>query len=174
MGLILDDLDDPALGRVIDPIQTLDLLGQLLAQRGRNDRRPDPPRHRRQFRDPAWMPPGKVLEMTTLDSARALGLDADLGSLEAGKKADIVLVVLRKPHLYPPNLPVTRIAHFANAGDVDSVIVDGRVLLRGRQPLAVEENEILDRAPAEFWGTNRRGEAGYPVRGPVDGLLHDL
>ena len=74
--------------------------------------------HRRHFRDPAWMPPGKVLEMTTIDSARALGLDGDLGSLEPGKKADIVLVDLRKPHLYPPNMPVTRLAHFANAGDV--------------------------------------------------------
>ena len=100
--------------------------------------------HRRHFRDPAWMPPGKVLEMTTIDSARALGLDGDLGSLEPDKKADIVLVDLRKPHLYPPNMPVTRLAHFANAGDVDSVIVDGRMLLQGRKALAVAENNILD------------------------------
>ena len=55
--------------------------------------------HRRHFRDAAWMPPGKVLEMTTIGAARALGLDAQLGSLEAGKKADIVLVDMRKPHL---------------------------------------------------------------------------
>jgi len=139
--------------------------------------------HRRHFRDPAWMPPGKVLEMTTIDAARALGLDGDLGSLEPGKKADIVLVNLRKPHLYPPNMPVTRICHFANAGDVDTVLVDGRVLLRGRKALAVDEDAILDEAaaelagvlersglrhltaePADFWGVNRRGSEAYPVR----------
>jgi cytosine/adenosine deaminase-related metal-dependent hydrolase len=131
--------------------------------------------HRRHFRDPAYMPPGKVLEMVTIDAARALGLDDVLGSLETGKKADIVLVDIRKPHLYPPNMPVTRLAHFANAADVDTVIVDGAVLLRGRRPVAVDEQEILDAAttelalalertglqaltmePPDYWGTNRR------------------
>jgi cytosine/adenosine deaminase-related metal-dependent hydrolase len=121
------------------------------------------------------MPPGKVLEMVTIDAARALGLDDVLGSLETGKKADIVLVDIRKPHLYPPNMPVTRLAHFANAADVDTVIVDGAVLLRGRRPVAVDEQEILDAAttelalalertglqaltmePPDYWGTNRR------------------
>lgn len=58
--------------------------------------------HRRHFRDPAYMPPCKVLEMATIDAARALGLEAELGSLEPGKRADIVLVDMRKPHLWPP------------------------------------------------------------------------
>lgn len=86
---------------------------------------------------------GKVLEMTTIDSASALGLDDVLGSLEVGKKADIVLVDMKKPHLYPPNMPVTRLAHFANAGDVDTVIVDGSVLLSQRKAMVVDEEEIL-------------------------------
>lgn len=130
--------------------------------------------HRRHFRDPDWMPPGKVLEMTTIDAAKALGLDKILGSLEVGKKADIVLVDLRKPHLYPMNMPVTRLAHFANAGDVDTVIVDGAVLLSQRIPMTVNEEDILDAAtvelkralgrtgleyligePSDFWGVNR-------------------
>ena len=63
--------------------------------------------HRRHFRDPSHMPPGKVLEIETIDAAHALGAQDDLGSLEAGKKADIVLVDMRKPHLWPPNMPVT-------------------------------------------------------------------
>ena len=132
--------------------------------------------HRRHFRDPAWMPPGKVLEMTTIDAARALGLEDHLGSLEPGKKADIVLVDLRKPHLYPPNMPVMRLAHFANAADVDTVIVDGRILMRGRVALHVDEDAVLDAAareldralersglqhlrvePEALWGVNRRG-----------------
>ena len=106
--------------------------------------------HRRHFRDPSCMPPGKVLEMATIDAARALGLQDDLGSLESGKKADIVLVNMRKPHLWPPNMPVTRLAHFANAGDVDTAVVDGRVLMQGRTPRCVESEAILEEADREI------------------------
>lgn len=131
--------------------------------------------HRRHFRDPDYMPPGKTLEMVTIDAARALGLDKDLGSLETGKKADIVLVDARKPHMYPPGIPVTRLAHFANAADVDTVIVNGRVLMRGRQIPHLDIGQILDDSahqqslaferagmtdlwsePASYWRTSRR------------------
>ena len=139
--------------------------------------------HRRHFRDPAYMPPGKVLEMATIDAARALGLENDLGSLETGKKADIVLVDMRKPHLWPPNMPVTRLAHFANAADVDTVIVDGKVLISNRRPTQVDETSILTEAateldkalqltglehlttePTDYWKTARRSTEGFPVR----------
>jgi cytosine/adenosine deaminase-related metal-dependent hydrolase len=138
--------------------------------------------HRRHFRDPSFMPPGKVLEMATIDAAGALGLGDDLGSLEPGKKADIVLVDLRKAHLWPPNMPVTRLAHFANAADVDTVIVDGRVLMRGRRLINLDEASILEEAeveltralrrtglehlteePGDYWGTARRRIERYPV-----------
>lgn len=105
--------------------------------------------HRRHFRDPSYLPPGKVLEMATIDAARALGLERDLGSLEAGKKADIVLIDMRKPHLYPPVMPVTRITHFANAADVDTVIVNGKVLMHGRKIDHLDEADILDNASTE-------------------------
>ncbi|MDH3667023.1 MAG: amidohydrolase family protein [Paracoccaceae bacterium] len=139
--------------------------------------------HRRHFRDPAYMPPGKVLEMATIDAARALGLEADLGSLEAGKKADIVLVDMRKPHLWPSNMPITRLAHFANAADVDTAIVDGQVLMQGRAPGRVDTGEIFEdaghelnralkrtglehttREPDGYWTSTRRGTDRYPVR----------
>lgn len=63
--------------------------------------------------------------------ARALRFDRNLGSLEVGRKAEIVLVDRRSPHLVPEIMPVTALAHFASAGDVDTVIVDGQVLTRG-------------------------------------------
>ena len=106
--------------------------------------------HRRHFRDPSYMPPGKVLEMATIDAAHALGGQEDLGSLEPGKKADIVLVDMRKPHLWPPNMPVTRLAHFANAADVDTVVVDGEILMRNRVPRRVETGAILEAADREL------------------------
>lgn len=105
--------------------------------------------HRRHFRDPKVIPPGKALEMVTIDAARALGLEHDIGSLEAGKKADVILVDLCKPHLVPLHMPLYRIAYFANGNDVDTVIVDGRVLMRGRKVLSVDEPAILDNAHAE-------------------------
>ena len=102
--------------------------------------------HRRHFRDADVLPHGRVLEMATIDAARALGLESEIGSLEAGKKADIILVDLFKPHLMPLNMPVPRVTAFANAADVDTTIVDGRVLMRGRKVLTVDETEVLEQA----------------------------
>jgi len=135
--------------------------------------------HRRHFRDPSVLPPGKVLEMATIDAARALGLERDLGSLEAGKKADIVLVDMRKPHLTPPDMPLHAITHFANAADADTVIANGRVVLRGRvsqtldpQPVIYEATEAARAAvsraglealrlePGTLWG-NVQNPEGY-------------
>jgi 5-methylthioadenosine/S-adenosylhomocysteine deaminase len=131
--------------------------------------------HRRHFRDPNYLPPGKTLEMATIDAARALGLEKHLGSLETGKKADIVLVDTRKAHLYPPGMPVTRLAHFANASDVDTVIVNGKLLMHGRRIAHLDIDQILDAAareqkraferagvtqlwaePASYWRVSRR------------------
>ena len=92
---------------------------------------------------------GKLLELVTTDAARALGMADRIGSLEPGKLADVITVDLRKPHLFPPNMPVWRLACFANGQDVDTVIVGGRVLMRGRQVLHVDVAEILDSAASE-------------------------
>ena len=102
--------------------------------------------HRRHFRDPAVLPEGKVLELCTIDAARALGLEADIGSLEPGKKADIILLDGRKPHLWPPVMAVNRITHFASAADVDTVIVNGQVLMEKRNIPHLDADTILDQA----------------------------
>ena len=105
--------------------------------------------HRTHFHDPGWLPPGRVLEMCTIDGAKALGMADEIGSLEVGKKADVVLVDLRRPHLYPFNMPLFRLVCFANGNDVSTVIVDGRVLMRDRVVLSVDEDKVLDAAQAE-------------------------
>jgi len=101
--------------------------------------------HRRHFRDPDVLPHGKVLEMVTIDAAKALSIDDELGSLEAGKKADIILVDLFKPHMMPMNMPVHRVTCFANAADVCMTMVGGRILMEDRRVLTVDEDEILER-----------------------------
>ncbi len=105
--------------------------------------------HRFFFRDDTVLPPGKVLEMVTIDAARALGMEKDLGSLEAGKKADVILIDMFKPHLYPLNMPVYRVAYYANGNDVDTVIVNGEVLMEGRRVRTVDEAEVLELAQRE-------------------------
>jgi cytosine/adenosine deaminase-related metal-dependent hydrolase len=102
--------------------------------------------HRTFFHDPSWLPPGRVLEMCTVDGAKALGMADDIGSLEVGKKADVILVDLRRPHLYPANMPAFRVVYFANGNDVHTVIVDGKVVLEDRKATQVDEDAILDQA----------------------------
>jgi 5-methylthioadenosine/S-adenosylhomocysteine deaminase len=101
---------------------------------------------RRHFRDPDVLPHGKALEMVTIDAAHALGLQHEIGSLEVGKQADIVLVDLFKPHLMPLNMPVLRVTCFANAADVDTTIVAGRVLMQGRRVTHLDETQVLEQA----------------------------
>ena len=102
--------------------------------------------HARHFRSETALPATRVLEMATIEGARALGLEAEIGSLEPGKKADIILVDLMKPHLAPIGSPVRRLATFANGADVDTVIVDGRVLMAGRTVAGVDERAIIAEA----------------------------
>lgn len=112
--------------------------------------------HRAHEQDASVLPAGKVLEMVTVDAARALGLDSLVGSLEPGKKADVILVDAARPHMAPMNMPVYRIAYFANGNDVTTVMVDGRVLMRDRRVLSVDEAEVVAMANREAAAAIRR------------------
>jgi 5-methylthioadenosine/S-adenosylhomocysteine deaminase len=105
--------------------------------------------HQFMSHDSYYLPVGKLLEMITIDAAKVVGWDDELGSLEAGKKADIITVNLRAPHLTPTFLPIHRIILEAVGHDVDTVIVDGQVVMEDRKVLAVNENDILAEAQIE-------------------------
>jgi len=96
--------------------------------------------------DPTALPAQKVLEMATINGAIALGLRDKIGSLEVGKKADIVLVDMKKPHLVPLHNVVSHLVYSAVGGDVDTVVVDGKVLMQGRKVLTLDENKVLEKA----------------------------
>ena len=112
--------------------------------------------HRAALKDTKVLPAGKVLEMVTIDAARALGLEKEIGSLEPGKKADVILVDWFRPHLVPMNMPLYRLAYFANGNDVSTVLVNGRVLMRDRVVLSVNEEEVLLMAQREADAAIRR------------------
>jgi len=88
----------------------------------------------------------QILEMATLGGARALGLEDEIGSLEPGKKADLILIDLNKPHLVPIYDLPTAIVHGANASDVDTVIIDGQVIMANRQVKTLDEATITSTA----------------------------
>lgn len=104
-----------------------------------------------------WQP-HTVFEMATMGGARAMGLEDEIGSLEVGKKADIVIFDYRRPHLVPVIDPLGNLVHTAQGRDVDCVIVDGIVVVEGGRPLLVDQDEILrdaQRAAENLWARAR-------------------
>jgi 5-methylthioadenosine/S-adenosylhomocysteine deaminase len=96
--------------------------------------------------DPAIISAKQVLEMATLGGARALGLEHEIGSLEAGKKADITIVDMQRPHIAPVHDPVASLVYCANCGDVDSVFIDGKLVMENGVLKNIDEKKIVDRA----------------------------
>lgn len=95
------------------------------------------------LRDPLLLPPGKLLEMVTINAAKAMGIEKELGSLEPGKKADVVVIDMWQPHLVPNFMPAHRLVYEAVGNDVQTVLVDGKVVLRDRKPTCIDEDEVL-------------------------------
>ena len=96
--------------------------------------------------DPLTMPATTVLEMATVRGAKAMGLGSEIGSIEVGKKADLVFIDLKKPHLTPFRNIVSNIVYSAMGGDVDTVMVDGRLLLQRGKALTLDEERIVGEA----------------------------
>lgn len=108
------------------------------------------------LRDSFLLPAGTLLEAITINAAKAIGWDDELGSLEAGKKADVVVLNLRQPHLAPDMAPVSRIMHKAVGSDVDTVLVDGVVLMANRRTTTVCEDDVMREAQEEAEATLSR------------------
>ncbi|MEM2383679.1 MAG: amidohydrolase [Candidatus Bathyarchaeia archaeon] len=98
------------------------------------------------YRDPRVLPARKVVEMATIDGAKVLGLNDIIGSIEVGKRADIILIDVNKPHLTPLHNIYAALVYSARGSDVDTVIVDGRVVMRGRVVETVDEQEVMEKA----------------------------
>jgi cytosine/adenosine deaminase-related metal-dependent hydrolase len=95
------------------------------------------------FQDPSIISPGKLLKMITIDAARALGMDNMVGSVENGKIADIILVDMFKPHLTPSRIIPQMLVHYASGQDVSTVIVEGKVLMKDRDVLSIDVDNLL-------------------------------
>jgi 5-methylthioadenosine/S-adenosylhomocysteine deaminase len=96
--------------------------------------------------DPTALPATTVFEMATLGGARALGLADRLGSLEVGKLADVVLVDVNSPELTPMYHVYSQLVYAAEAGNVSTVIVNGKIIVRDREVTTVDTETILEKA----------------------------
>ena len=96
--------------------------------------------------DPTALPAETVFRMATIGGARVLNLHDEIGSLEPGKRADIVLLDMRRPGLTPLYRVYSHLVYAARGSDVSTVIVNGRIVVRDREVLTVDEGEVMERA----------------------------
>src|SRR5215207_1485847 len=96
------------------------------------------------------LPAARVLRMATLGGARALGLDGEIGSLEAGKLADITVLELGRLHTTPRPEVVSTVVYAAEARDVRDVLIDGRPVLRDGELQTLDEREVVAEAARQY------------------------
>ena len=96
--------------------------------------------------DPLALNAKAVVEMATIDGAKALHMEKDIGSLEKGKKADLVLISLDEPHAVPMYDVYAQLAYALKASDVETVVIGGRIVMRDRKLLTVDEEQAMSKA----------------------------
>lgn len=123
--------DGPMSSNTLTTMNELNLVGKI---------------HKLETKNRAAMPPLTVVEMATIGSARALHMEDKIGSLETGKRADIIVVETKAPNMVPVYSPYAALVYGANGANVRHTIVDGVILMEDRQLLTVDENEIIQDA----------------------------
>jgi 5-methylthioadenosine/S-adenosylhomocysteine deaminase len=118
-------------------------------------------------RDATVVTAEEVLEMATLGGARAIGMADLTGSIEAGKRADFVVVRTDGPNWVPNLNPVANLVYATTGADVDTVVVDGTVLMEGRNLTTIDEERVLAEARDAVADLYRRTGVPKPATWPV-------
>jgi cytosine/adenosine deaminase-related metal-dependent hydrolase len=92
------------------------------------------------------LPPRRVLELATIEGARSMGMDARIGSLAPGKRADLIMVNTRDINLAVPGDPAHMLVEAVQPANVDTVMVDGRILKRGGKLMAIDTARVASEA----------------------------
>jgi cytosine/adenosine deaminase-related metal-dependent hydrolase len=117
--------------------------------------------------DPTAVPAEEVLEMATVNGAKAMGIWDEVGSIEIGKRADFIVIDMDKPHLTPAPDPVSTIVYAAHGSDVDTVVIDGNIVMRGRKVLTLDEEEIKTWARRRYQQVIRKSGLEIKPRWPL-------
>ena len=111
-------------------------------------------------RQPEVLPASRVLRMATIDGARALGLAREIGSLETGKRADVIIIDLAAPHTSPqPADVVSSVVYSSQPSDVRTVIIDGQLVMQDRQLLTLDAKEVVTEANREAGLLRQRADS---------------
>lgn len=100
--------------------------------------------------DPEIMGAERAIEMATINGAKTMGLDDEIGSLQVGKKADIAIFDTRRPEWRPLHNEVQNLVYSATGDSVETVIIDGKLVMEKRQVLTIDEGEVLRSLDAEI------------------------
>ena len=101
--------------------------------------------HKVMKKDPSTMDARTVLTMATMGGARVLVMERLIGSIEVGKKADLIFVDLKKPHLTPVYNLCSQLVYSASGADVQTSIINGKIVMRDRRLLTIDIEEVMDR-----------------------------
>jgi len=102
--------------------------------------------HKGVNKNPTLLPAEKVLEMATIEGAKALLWENEVGTIEAGKKADLVLIDFKKPHLCPLHNEISHLVYAAKASDVETVIINGKIVMENRKITTVNIDSVMKEA----------------------------
>ena len=102
--------------------------------------------HKVETMDPTVLDAVTVLKMATVAGAKALGLEGVTGSLEVGKKADVIILDTNKPHLTPMYNPFSHVVYAARGNDVSHSIINGRLVMEDRHILTLDLPEVIEKA----------------------------
>lgn len=119
---------------------------------------------------PEVMQAPEALELATINAARTMGLDSEIGSIEIGKRADLQLVDMRRLGLTPVNDPLGTLIYHGHAKDVDTVMVDGRIVVRDGRLVDVDESAMLETAGVASdaaWRRFAERHGGYVAPAPT-------
>ncbi len=96
--------------------------------------------------NPALLPAQQVLELATTEGAKALSWENEIGSIEVGKKADLIIIDCRKPHLQPLHNETSHIVYAAKPSDVETAIINGEIVMESRKLTKLKIEEIIENA----------------------------
>ena len=102
--------------------------------------------HKLATKDPRTLPAGDVIRMATIEGAQAIGLDGQIGSLEPGKRADLIVVGMHAARQTPMYDPLSHLVYVTRGDDVRTTIVNGRVLMREKKVMTLDETAVLTEA----------------------------
>jgi len=102
--------------------------------------------HKGVNQDPTLLPAEQVLRMATIEGAKALLWDHQIGSIEIGKDADLAILDFKKPHLHPIHNELSHLVYSARAADVDTVLIKGKIIMENREIKTMDIHHVLEMA----------------------------